>query len=510
MARAGLGAGWRCTFANDFDEMKAATYRENWGADHLVCGDVANVKTSDLPGIAELSWASFPCQDLSLAGDYRGLGRADSAVMTRSGTFWPFWGLMQELVQEGRAPRLIVLENVYGALTSHGGKDFAAISLALSSSGYRFGAVVINARLFLPQSRPRVFFIAVRHGERIPVELIGDGPQMLWHPAALKAAYAALTVEARKQWVWWNINAPGTRNTVFLDLIEDTPTAVDWHTPTETQHILDMMSPGNKAKVAAAIKINRKIVGGVYRRTRPDEKGAKRQRAEVRFDDMSGCLRTPAGGSSRQTILVIEGDTIRSRLLSPREAARLMGLDDSYRLPNRYNDAYHVAGDGVCVFYVGQSVDGIRARVNRHLISARSDIIANRQVDVWEIAWVWAYLAKAENIAALEDALFYEFHPKSALMNGKTPRATEQKTDVPKPLQIVQVMADSEIAEKKDPALRLPRQAEHYSQIVGHFLAVKNSREIAGAIQAHFERLQKYHRELLGLATEIEGDTGEE
>jgi len=160
--------------------------------------------------------------------------------------------------------------------------------------------------------------------------------------------------------------------------------------------------------------------------------------------------------------------------------------------------------------YVGQSVDGIRARVNRHLTSARSDIIANRQVDVWEIAWVWAYPAKAENIAALEDALFYEFHPKSALMNGKTPRATEQKTDVPKPLQIVQVMADSEIAEKKDPALRLPRQAEHYSQIVGHFLAVKNSREIAGAIQAHFERLQKYHRELLGLATEIEGDTGEE
>ena len=244
---------------------------------------------------------------------------------------------------------LLSLENVYGTLTSHGGKDFSAISSALSSSGYRFGAVVINARLFLPQSRPRVFFIAVRHGERIPTELIGDGPQMLWHPATLKAAYTSLTVEARQQWVWWNIKAPGTRNTVFSDLIEDTPTTVDWHTPTETQHILDMMSPGNKAKVAAAIKIGRKIVGGVYRRTRSDEKGAKRQRAEVRFDDVSGCLRTPAGGSSRQTIFVIEGETIRSRLLSPREAARLMGLDDGYRLPKRYNDAYHVAGDGVCV-----------------------------------------------------------------------------------------------------------------------------------------------------------------
>jgi hypothetical protein len=130
--------------------------------------------------------------------------------------------------------------------------------------------------------------------------------------------------------------------------------------------------------------------------------------------------------------------------------------------------------------YVGQSVDGIRARVNRHLTSARSDIIANRQVDVWEIAWVWAYPAVGADIPALEDALFHEFHPKSALMNGKTPRVPAQKIKVPKATQIVQVMSDAEIAEKKDPALRLPRQAEHYSQIVGHFLAVKNSKEIAG------------------------------
>jgi hypothetical protein len=77
---------------------------------------------------------------------------------------------------------------------------------------------------------------------------------------------------------------------------------------------------------------------------------------------------------------------------------------------------------------------------------------------------------------------------------------------MPKPFQRVQVMTDSEIAEKRDPALRLPRQAEHYSQIVGHFLAVKNSKEIAGAIQAHFDRLQKYHQSLLGRAEDIEGE----
>lgn len=161
--------------------------------------------------------------------------------------------------------------------------------------------------------------------------------------------------------------------------------------------------------------------------------------------------------------------------------------------------------------YVGQSRDGIRARVARHLTSARSDIIANRQVDVWELAYVWAYpVDNLEEIGPLEVALFHAFHPKSALMNGKTPPAPQKPVTIPEPAQIVQVMADQEIADKLDPALRLPRQAEHYSQIVGHFLAVKNSKEIAGAIQAHFERLQRYHRDLLKLATPIEGDLAEE
>lgn len=156
--------------------------------------------------------------------------------------------------------------------------------------------------------------------------------------------------------------------------------------------------------------------------------------------------------------------------------------------------------------YVGQSTDGIRARVNRHLTSARSDIIANRQVDVWEIAWVWAYpVAQRIDIGPLEDALFHHHHARSPLMNGKVP-PIGAAIDVPAPDQIVQVMPDSEIAEKRDPALRLPRQAEHYSAIVGHFLAVKNSREIALAMQAHFARLERYHRRLLNLAVEVEGD----
>lgn len=343
MARAGLSSGWTCLFANDFDAKKAASYALNWGADHLKVGDVAAVTTAELPENVDLAWASFPCQDLSLAGAGAGLKGE------RSGTFWPFWKLMRKLGKEGRAPRLIALENVCGALTSHGGKDFAAIGAALSGAGYRYGAVVIDAVDFLPQSRPRLFIVGVHKSLPIPQSIVGSAPDPDWHSAALVEAYDGLAKGCRDAWIWWRLPAPPVRNTVFADLVEENPQGVTWHTQEQTRKLLDMMSTVNRAKLAAAKKAGRRMVGTVYKRTRLNEMGVKVQRAEIRFDDIAGCLRTPAGGSSRQVIVLVDGAKVRSRLLSPREVARLMGLPDDYRLPENYNETYHLAGDGVAV-----------------------------------------------------------------------------------------------------------------------------------------------------------------
>lgn len=112
--------------------------------------------------------------------------------------------------------------------------------------------------------------------------------------------------------------------------------------------LLSMMSEVNLAKVETAKASETRMVGTIYKRTRY-EHGIKVQRAEIRFDEIAGCLRTPAGGSSRQLIMVVEGNRIRSRLISTRETARLMGLPDTYALPERYNEAYHLTGDGVAV-----------------------------------------------------------------------------------------------------------------------------------------------------------------
>lgn len=344
MARAGLGADWSCLFANDFDHKKGLTYQANWGTGgELKVGDIKLIKAADLPGHPDLAWGSFPCQDLSLAGGGAGLKGE------RSGTFYPFWDVMKGLIGAKRAPKIIALENVCGTLTSHGGKDFRAICDTFVKAGYRYGAVVIDAALFVPQSRSRLFVIGVRADVEIPEALLSPGPIDPFHTRGLRNAYDAISASARKSWLWWNIPTPARRNSTFADLIEEKPASVEWHTAVETRQLLAMMSEINLAKVEAAKRAGRRMVGGIYKRTRHDDEGAKVQRAEVRFDDVAGCLRTPAGGSSRQTIIVVDGKKVRSRLISARETARLMGLADDYKLPKNYNEAYHLTGDGVAV-----------------------------------------------------------------------------------------------------------------------------------------------------------------
>lgn len=335
MARAGLGPGWECLFANDIDPKKAAAYAANWGAEGFRLGDVAALAPSDVPGRAALAWGSFPCQDLSLAGAGKGLGGA------RSGTYFAFWRLLAGLAEEGRAPSLVAVENVAGALTARGGADFVAILSAFAENGYRAGALMIDAAAFLPQSRPRLFVIGARDGAALPAAE-GPGP---FHTPALLRAVAALPETLRAAHLWLRPPAPPKRNLTLAGIVE--PDAEGWLPEAETARLLSLMAPKHRAAVEAAQGAGRVVHGCAYRRTRPVTGGGRAQRAEVRFDGLAGCLRTPGGGSSRQFLIEVEGPRVRARLMTAREAARLMGLADDYILPARLNAALHLAGDGV-------------------------------------------------------------------------------------------------------------------------------------------------------------------
>lgn len=361
MARAGLGSGWTCLFANDIDQKKCTSYQTNWRDGVIKSSDVKLLKTEDLPGIPKLIWASFPCQDLSLAGAGAGL-KGD-----RSGTFWPFWRLISKLIDEGRPPSIVALENVPATFTSHGGKDFEALCAALVDQGYNIGARVVDAALFVPQSRPRMFLIAVHANIEIPPELVEPSGSLAGIDRHVAAAVERLKervpeVPALQRvvdgWINWALPQPTIQPKTLYDLIEHEPSGVEWHSAEETQILLDRMSELNKRKLAQAREAKRKVLGTAYRRTRVDG-GVKSVRTEVRFDGISGCLRTPAGGSSRQIVIEVHGDRTRSRLMTVREAARLMGLPDHYVLPEAYNEGYHLVGDGVAVGVVRYLADSI-------------------------------------------------------------------------------------------------------------------------------------------------------
>ena len=343
MARLGLEPRWRCLFANDNSPKKARAYADNFNSNHLLCKDVAEVSSSDLPGRAAMAWGSFPCQDLSLAGQRGGLRSK------RSGAFWPFWDLMLQLIDGNRPTPIIVLENVAGALTSHSGKDFQSLLRVITDAGYRVGPLLVDGVHFAPQSRPRLFIVAVRSEVNVPSKIQTTMTDDLWRPASIHKAFDLVEADIKTQWLWWNLPAPPPRTQTLMDCLEDNPPDVPWHTREETQILLKKMSAVNRDKVKQAQASGVRKVGAVYKRTRRNEDGASVQRAEVRFDGVSGCLRTPAGGSSRQTLLIVEGNKIRSRLLSAREAARLMGVPDDYKLPGAYNESYHLMGDGLVV-----------------------------------------------------------------------------------------------------------------------------------------------------------------
>ena len=218
--------------------------------------------------------------------------------------------------------------------------------------GYRFGVLAIDAALFVPQSRERIFVVAVDETLRHP-----GGPRRRWPGCAVPFAQSGegLPAQCEHKPIWFNLPAPPRRHLSFADIIEDAPTGVSWHSRGETERLIGMMAPMHLAKLDAArrasLSTGKRMVGSYSRRMRSDEDGrdeaGKRvQRVEIRFDDVAGCLRVPGrsrdgkskgGGSSRAMLMVVDGDVVRSRLMSPRECARLMGLADTYRLPANYD-----------------------------------------------------------------------------------------------------------------------------------------------------------------------------
>ena len=323
LVSAGLSSDFRTVWANDISQKKALVFNANNQEGVLQVCPIENVSGSALPAV-DLSWGSFPCQDLSLAGDIKGL------YASRSGLFWQWLRVMDEMAAR---PPVVVAENVVGLVSAAEGKYYVAVHNELVKRGYSVGAVMLDAANWLPQSRKRIFVIGVKKG--VDIRELRSSIATWCHPEPVVKV-------ARKvdDWIWWKIPQPEFRKPVLDEI-------VDFDSPCDSAAAqLHKLSLVAKEKIDMLKELSRgcrRAFTG-YRRTRNHK-----QVLEVRTDGMAGCLRTPCGGSSRQILIIADDGKLRTRLLTVRETARLMGAPDSYMIPGSYNDGYMAMGDAVAV-----------------------------------------------------------------------------------------------------------------------------------------------------------------
>lgn len=344
----GLIAGrWECVYANDIEQKKQVMYEGEFGsAPYFHLEDIwqADRVVDAINSPPFLATASFPCTDLSLAGHWRGLDGAHSS------TYFGFVDVLKKL--GGHKPSIVMLENVTGFLTSRNGEDFKAAVCALSELGYWIDAIVLDAKWFVPQSRPRTFVFGFH--ESLVSPLIHRRPSGLsldhdWGRAVERSALLRPnplpklydSTDLSTGWAAVDFIQPPQTRYALADVI-DTDDSQDWWDAGATAKHLEMMESPSRQRVENALASGGPMVGAAFRRTRRGK-----TRFEVRFD-LAGCLRTPKGGSAKQIVVVIEQGCLRMRWMSAVEYARLQGAGD-YNITVPTTQAMYGFGDAVCV-----------------------------------------------------------------------------------------------------------------------------------------------------------------
>lgn len=326
-------AGWRISFANDIEEDKWRMYRDNFGdTGEFILGDVHHLDAASVPSVA-LATASFPCNDLSLAGARKGLSGEQSSA---------FWGFIEVLTKLGRRrPPMVLLENVTGFLTSNDGNDFRDALIALNRLGYAVDAFIIDAVRFVPQSRQRLFVVGTRTQS---VAVLNETPKFYQSDCRPSALADFILWHPEINWQIRQLPPLPASKLKLQDILQDlSPNSQTWWNRERADYLLNQMSPKHHAEAESMIQAERVSYGTVFRRVRNGK-----SMAELRTDGVAGCLRTPRGGSGRQILFAAGKGRFAVRLVTPRECARLMGADD-FVIRAPLNQALFGFGDAVCV-----------------------------------------------------------------------------------------------------------------------------------------------------------------
>lgn len=150
----------------EFDKYAIDSYNAMHGT-HFECSDVKDIHAEDL-GIKNTDkytyclFYSFPCTDLSIAGQHKGMSRQDN---TRSGLLWEVERILLECEELGSLPQILLMENVPNVHGKRNIKDFEDWIGTLEYLGYKSAYKDLNAKDFgIPQSRNRCFMVSILNG----------------------------------------------------------------------------------------------------------------------------------------------------------------------------------------------------------------------------------------------------------------------------------------------------------------------------------------------------------
>ena len=348
-------AGWRTTWANDHDPIKQRLFLHNMRDEriHLDARSILDISPDDIPTAAMFA-ACFPCTDLSLAGKARGIETGP-----QSSTYLRFADILDQTAD--RRPAFVLLENVVGLIHSHQGKDFELCLRRLANAGYTVDAIALDARRFVPQSRPRMFILGVRTELSNPSLIT---PETL-EPTTLRPKRLTDFIATHPDLPWsiTPLPEPPTHERTIEDILDPfDPDAPAWWPTERVERLRNQTHAHHLERLQALAELHGTAHATCFRRMRRGK-----STAELRFDGLAGCLRTPKGGSAKQILVRQDQQGWRARYLSATECARLMGAEifrtDAESISE--NHALFGFGDAVCVpavtWFVRNAINPIAA-----------------------------------------------------------------------------------------------------------------------------------------------------
>jgi DNA (cytosine-5)-methyltransferase 1 len=295
----------KCVFTSEWDKYAQQTYMANFADNRPIMGDICKIDASEIP-VHDVLVAGFPCQPFSIAGVSKknSLGRSHGFSDETQGTL--FFDILRIL--KHHRPAAFLLENVKNLKSHDKGRTFEIIKQKLTNElGYTLDTIVIDAAHFVPQHRQRIIMVGFR---------------------------------SKVDFNFEELNLPPRGSKLMKDILH-------------SENGLE--EPEGHFTTDVDAKVNNKYILSDKLWNYLKNYAAKHKAAGNGFgyglvdgDCISRTLsaRYYKDGSE---ILINRGDNLNPRRLTPRECARLMGYEDTFKIPVSDTQSYKQFGNSVVV-----------------------------------------------------------------------------------------------------------------------------------------------------------------